>query len=311
MLPDATGRAFEDRSLRTWLSRSDLSRTGIYEDLLLRVTRATGLPYTPDALGALRYWGHTGERPSAWTAAADPVYLEPRLDALCLHALDDGAVAAAELNAVMRQLQAVLGDNQHLAFMSMGSQGYVQASDALATAEMPAVAIDRQNPRDHLPGGVRAASYRNLISEIEMVLHNEAVNQRRVDSGQQPINSLWLWGGGIAPDVVSREQPVLFADEPLLQGYWRSASASPRAWPGSIAACLDETSGGFVAALPRQSTDDKMLRRSLETLRGAMRSGRLIELILLFDDGLQANIKRTHHLRFWRRGRALPDRTSA
>lgn len=310
MLPAATGMVLEDRTLRTWLSRSDMSRATSYEDLLLRVTRATGLPYAASALGALRYWGHTGERPSTWTAAADPVYLEPRLDALCLHALNDEAVGAAELQAVMRQLQAVLGDNQHLAFISMGSQGYVQASDALATATMSALAVDHQNPGDYLPGGAGAASYRNLISEIEMALHEQAVNQRRTATGRPPINSLWLWGGGIAPEIVSRPQPVLFADEPLLQGYWRSASAPSRAWPGSMAACLDETSDGFVAALPRQSTDDAMLRQSLETLRDAMRSGRLSELILLFQDGLQAHVKRTHQLRFWRRGRELPGQTA-
>jgi len=305
VLPAVSAADLTDSSLRSWLVRSDLTREAQTDELLARITRATGLPYPEQGLGALRFWGQTGERPTAWIAAADPVYLEPRLDFLWLHAVAEDAISPADLGGLIDHLQQTLGEDQRAGFTRLGAYSYLRSSKALATADVSAAAVDQCNPGDYLPRGSASGAYRNLLSEIEMALHEHEINERRVANGQQPVNSLWIWGGGAAPPVVSRQQPPLFTDDPLLLGYWASASAPASAWPGDIAGCLDSASDGFVAVVPPHQHDAESLPGILATLRRALRAGRVSQLTLLFGDGLQARIRRSHACRLWRRDRTL------
>lgn len=273
--------------------------------MLARITRSTGLPYPQEGLAALRFWGQTGERPDAWVAAADPVYLEPRLDSLWLHAIAQNAITAAELGALIDHLQRTLGEDRRSGFTRLGAHSYLRSSAGFATARVSAAVVDQRNPGDFLPDGPTSAAYRNLLSEIEMALHEHEINQRRITNGRQPVNSLWIWGGGRAPPVACRHQPTLFADDPLLLGYWASASAPARAWPGDIASCLNAASDGFVAVVPPHSNGPESLVEILARLRGALRARRVSQLTLLFGDGLRADIRRSHAWRLWRRDRTL------
>ena len=291
--------------MRSWLARSDLSRDAQNDELLARITRATSLPYPQDGLGALRLWGQTGERPTTWIAAADPVYLEPRLDFLWLHTLAEDEISVADLGALIDHLQRTLGEDQRSEFTRIGAYSYLRTGEAMATADVSSAVVDQCNPGDYLPHGPASAAYRNLLSEIEMALHEHEINQRRSAAGQQPVNSLWIWGGGAAPPAVSRHQPPLFANDPLLLGYWASASASASAWPGDITSCLDAASDGFVAVVPRRQHGAESLLDILERLRRALRTGCVSQLTLLFGDGLQAIIRRSHVYRLWRRDRTL------
>jgi hypothetical protein len=304
-LPAVLAADLEDSSMRSWLVRSDLSRDTQNDELLARITRATSLPYPQEGLGALRFWGQTGERPTTWMAAADPVYLEPRLDFLWLHTLAEDEISTADLGVLVDHLQRTLGEDQRSGFTLLGAYSSLRTNETMATADVSSAVVDQCNPGDYLPNGPASAPYRNLLSEIEMALHEHEINQRRSAAGQQPVNSLWIWGGGAAPPVVSRQQPPLFANDPLLLGYWASASAPASSWPGDIASCLDAASDGFVAVVPPHQHGAESLLDILARLRRALRTGRVSQLTLLFGDGLQANIRRSHVYRLWRRDRTL------
>lgn len=305
MLPPVSGGRLEDRSLRAWLARSDLTVDPRPRDLLARITDALALPCVTEGLAALRMWGQTGDRPAVWIAGADPVYLEPVLDTLRLHALRRDGVAPADLRALFDHLQQTLADDRQFGFARLGACGYLRAERPIATSLVPANAIDGRRPDDFLPEGDDVAAHRNLLSEIEMALHDHDVNQRRESAGQQPINSLWLWGGGMAPQREMRKQPPLFANEPLLLGYWESAMADAELWPGSIAGCAEATPGGFVAVTPQGRHDTASIEGWLRELQGAVQDGRIGHLIVLFRDGLRADIRRSQRLRFWRRDSEL------
>jgi hypothetical protein len=175
---------------------------------------------------------------------------------------------------------------------------------------LPAYVVDQQKPDDFLPSGASAATHRTLLSEIEMALHDHAANLEREATGQLPVNSLWLWGGGTAPAKITRPQPPLFADDGLLRGYWYSATAVTESWPGSIARCLEKSVAGFVAATPEFDDSPELLESCLHELHAALKSGRLSSLTLLFRDGLRAHVRRSHSVRVWRRGSHLLDTAS-
>ncbi len=306
VLPPVGGR-LRDSSLRNWLARSDLARVDGPMRLLESVLRELGKPCPDEGQAALRIWGQTGDRPTAWIAGADPVYLEPRLDHLCLHTLHGRGLLPADLRPLIDHLQKTLAGEGEFGFARVRSCAYVTAQDPIVTAELPADAIDQRDPGEFLPTGDGAARHRNLSSEIEMALHEHEVNIERQSRGLQPVNGLWIWGGGYAPEQTTEPQPPLFSDDPLLTGYWVSKTGVAEPWPGSIDACLELAVAGFVAVTPELDDDVDLLESCLYELRKALSSRRLDKLILLFRDGVCADVRRSQAVRIWRRSNPMID----
>ncbi|MGB5334097.1 MAG: hypothetical protein WBN07_00635 [Woeseiaceae bacterium] len=308
VLPAVTGGRLQNSSLRAWLAQAELAAVSPHRDMLRQITGELDLPYPEEGLAALRMWGQTGERPTVWIAAADPVYLEPRLDNLCLHDLSGGQIAPADFRELIEHLQETLGGDDRVGFIRLGQYGYLRAQTPMPTAAVPGRLVDQQAPGDFLPTGAEASVFRNLLSEIEMTLHEHAANQRRAAEGRPPMNSLWLWGGGNAPPRTTRSQPRLFSNEPLLLGYWDSANATANLWPGSMVECLNASGdSGFVAVAPADEDDPAFLEACLRQLREALLKKRLRQVTILFRDGLRADIVRSQRLRFWRRDSRLLD----
>ena len=291
----------ESPELVRWLARADIDLQSGRRELLSSVLDEIGIACPTEGLGALRMWGQTGDRPAVWIAGADPVYLEPQLDRLCLHAMTRDEVRPAELRLLIDHLQDTLAADTGFGFARLGASGYLRAETPIATAAVPSFVVDQRAPDAFLPAGDDAADYRRLQSEIEMSLHDHEVNQRRVASGKYPVNSLWLWGGGVAPRRETRPLPPLFANEPLLHGYWESANAAADLWPGGIDDCLRTADGGFVAVAPVEQDDAAFQADCLSALRSALESKQLDRLVLLFRGGHRADVRRRHALRFWRR----------
>jgi hypothetical protein len=306
LLPAAGRGRIRDETLRRWLARADLRQLDTPRELLTRVLEVLNLPSPESGLGALRMWGQTGDRPTVWIAAADPVYLEPRLDHLCLHAQDAASVPPADLRPLIDHLESALGESDSIGFARLGPCGYLRASRPIATSAVPPYVVHQDMPNEYMPSGEEASGYRKLVSEVEMSLHDHEVNERRVAAGQQPINCLWLWGGGYAPEQESVPHPPLFANDPLLVGHWLSKTGVVASWPGDIPSCAEAAAGGFVAVVPDEDDPD-VLDRCLSDLRDLLRAGRLSRLTLMFRDGIEASVEARHRWRFWRRRSELLD----
>ena len=134
-----------------------------------------------------------------------------------------------------------------------------------------------------------------------MTLHELSVNAERQSRGQPPVNSLWIWGGGYAPEPRKVPLPPLYADEPLLRGYWESVSGKAGDWPGTISACLDAAPAGFVASASPGQGADTTLDGELAILRHELRAGRLKRVVLISADGLRATLQQSDRFRVWRR----------
>ena len=305
MLPPLRGGRLSDKPLRAWLAQSDLSASDRPQELLAAILSELGLPYPEEGLAALRMWGQTGDRPTVWIAAADPVYLEPRLDHLRLHALQRTGIPPSDLRPLFDHLQETLAEDQRYGFARLGVCGYLRAEEPISTAMVPAYVIDQREPGEFLPTGEHTVMHRNILSEIEMALHEHPVNVRRTEQGKAPVNSLWLWGGGNAPQKITRPQPPIFTDDPLLLGYWESATAVADLWPGDFAACAEASLHGFVAVTPEDDTAPESLIRYLQELRELLGQKRISRLILLSRDGLRAEVRRSDTLKFWRRDSEL------
>jgi hypothetical protein len=304
VLPPLRRGRVRDARLRAWLSRAELSDLGRPPALLDWIVAAIGHDAVGGGEGALRLWGDTDQRPMAWAAAADPVYLEPRLDHLCIHAPLDVELPASDLAPLAGHLQNTLGEDARFRFECLGRHIYLRSAAPIATASASPETVHGEKPNDFLPAGERADAHRLLVSEIEMALHEHPVNHERQRRGLQPINSLWIWGGGEAPELRPQECPTLFADDALIKGYWLSREGRALPWPGDIQGCLDADTDSFVAVAPETVVDD-VLDHWLGQLRSALQRGRLASLTLLSRDGIVARVRRSQAVRFWRRDHEL------
>ena len=285
---------------RRWLLKSRFTRTTPETEPLLGALAALQLPPPQGGLAALRRWGQSGERPAGWIAAADPVYLEARLDHLVLHALSGSALPEPDAGEIFDYLQRELGEADTYTFSSIGTLGYLHAAGDIATATAsPAIAAG-DSPGRFLPEGAQARAHDRLQGEVQMCLHEAHVNVRRAAAGLPPVNALWIWGGGVSPQRSARPLPALYADDPLFRGYWYGASAEVHAWPGDLDGCRKASPDGFVAVLPED--EGREIEQQVCASRRMLQSGGLRSMTLLFGDGWRADLRRSDMLRLWRRG---------
>ncbi len=295
ILPDGAHGRVSDATQRRWLSRGIVSQQAPETELLGAVLSVIGAPVPESGLAALRFWGQTGERSASWMAAADPIHLEARLRDLRIRSLGPSHVSPAEMRILFEMLQAELGGSEAYSFTQLGISGYLHSEQPIATAPVSAVIADGHVPDRFPPSGGSAQSFHQLLGELQMLLHDHAVNIEREKAGQPAINSLWFWGGGVAPEPVERPLPDLYSGEPLYNGYWASCLARVAPFE-DFDACLSGSPRGFVAVASNAPIQDSL--RSLEKLLG---SGRLRRLTLLCSDGLTATLGRFDRLRVWRR----------
>lgn len=58
----------------------------------------------------------------------------------------------------------------------------------------------------HLPKGEGTELLLELIAKSKEILKDHPVNRKRIEQGQNPVTSIWLWGQGVAPKMPSFKQ---------------------------------------------------------------------------------------------------------
>lgn len=271
--------------------------------MLHSVTKLIGHDARDDGLAALHFWGQTGERAGTWMAATDPVHLEARLDHLYLHDLRGEQMPRSDLQSILDYLQVTFGSGD-IAFARLGDQGYLRGEQQIATASVSARQVHGLRPDDFMPDpsdGRNAKDYHRLLSEVQMALHEHEVNKNRIEAGLPEVNSLWIWGGGVAPEVTVQPIFPLFANDPLFKGFWLSRSGIVEPWSDGFQAGVAFAQNGFVSLVPESAAGEaESPDRYLQQLKDLMAAGKISQLTLLFRDGLRADIGARDAFRFWR-----------
>jgi hypothetical protein len=90
----------------------------------------------------------------------------------------------------------------------------------------------------------RAAELRRLGAEIELWLHAHPVNLARIERGELPVSTLWVWGGGIAAHLPAAALPTAhpmdrsYGSDPYLDGLACAGGARTQKLPERIADLL-------------------------------------------------------------------------
>ena len=298
-LSRARREPFPSLSLEAWLCQA------------FEVERQQDWPVAPITLA---YDG--GDAGDHYWLRADPVHLTPQRDRLTLldaSVLNPDAEDAAELIAVL---------NRHFAGEGLVFQAphparwYLLAprTPRLATRELTLAA--GRDIADALPAGEDSPQWRRILNEIQMLLHEHPVNQRRESRGALPINSVWPWGGGRRVPVsgqhfshVAGENALACALAARTGAEILTGTALPVATPSARILVVTETSSA-------RHGDDQAWRRALAKIERAWFVPSLMALRRHELDGLAVvalhpracvrfDTTRMDLLKFWRPQRPL------
>jgi len=253
---------------------------------------------------ALEY-GLTAAGPGSW-CVAQPVHFAAGLDHLRLAPL----ARAVPTDDDARALGALVGSHFATAELTVAAcvQGgwLLRFARSIECSTQPPDAVVGHNVRDFMPAGRDGARIRSLMNEIQMLLHEHPVNQRRERARQLPVNGWWLWGFGEATGGTSTESVgrwSLRSDDRWLHAIWHALGSDAG---GVTAVAGDSLHGDTCIALsqsPTERVEDSLISVDeglLSMLASNLRAGTLQSLDLLAGS-TTLRIDSLARLQFWRR----------
>ena len=262
--------------------------------------------------------GEGGQPGAAYWMRAEPAHLLLQGNEVIQHPV---AISAA-------QQAGAFCDSLNLHFAGEGlhfsaptpQHWYLRLADDPGVIPLPFSQVAGRDIRTSLPQGPAALRWHTLLNEIQMLLASHPLNDAREARGEAALNSLWLWGGGVAPEKLAQPYARVYTDSPLAAAFAQAAGEPhadlppPAGWP--------ENGGGDTLALCAntqlawQNGDiavwhDALLafeRDCAAPALQALRRGAIREIVLdvLQDDArLQCRLTRGQLWRFWRRSGAL------
>jgi hypothetical protein len=180
------------------------------EGWLAREFGLGGEPLPAGALTALA--GGLEPGGDAWLRA-DPVHLRLQRDSMMLVPAAGFDLSQAEAEALAASVNRHFGASFSVHVLSPACWA-LRATGAAAIDGRPPLELAGQDVNANLPAGADAARWHATLNEVQMLLHEHAVNEAR----EVPVNSLWFWGAGRLPREAEGPWQSVTADDPVALG---------------------------------------------------------------------------------------------
>lgn len=167
--------------------------------------------------GAVSCLGDTGTHPEGYWLRADPVHLRATLRDLFLEPPRSLGMTMDEAERLAQDIGRHFADRGWRLVIATPERWYLQAPAARLRTHSTFDAAGR-NVNEFLPSGDDARSWRAILNELQMLLHEHPVNRQRESEGRPEINSLWFWGGGTLPECAGSQWHRVWSDDPLVKG---------------------------------------------------------------------------------------------
>jgi hypothetical protein len=289
-------------ALTRMAGRGELQLLPRYEDLepwRVGLLTALGLAHAAERYpeGAVTAAASRDERDGCWLKAT-PLNFAAGLSDLAASTLPSAHAVSDEERM---QLGEALGTHLRSAGFHLdvvGGQWVVRAPEVLnAMTRHPELAV--LNLEGAMPTGPDARALRRLMAELQMLLHEHPVNQRRARAGAPEVNAIWLHGLGSVAHVQSVELPQAFGEEPYLRGLYKLHGRPVQAPLHSAGELLARIPGRALVVV-----DAPTLRvletRWLDPLVRALRAGRIASLEVILARW-RIRLDRLASFKFWRR----------
>jgi hypothetical protein len=301
---DAFARALPHEA---WLAR----RFGLQAGL----AQGGSPPVAPAAMASFGL--ETEEDGSGQWFMLQPAHLHVARDHLVLTDQRQLALDEAESRALFNSAQAVLAEAGVTLRYGDARTWFLRAGDwaGLQTSTMDAAC--GHNIDIWMPRGPGERAWRKLQNEIQMEWHAHSVNEARAARGVEPVNSVWLWGGG-APDATMPVSDYSHAwglsgwMRALVAGVPMSAPRSEKDGPAAIIHAAPRHGLLLLDALAAPALADDwsawierwhaLEEKWLAPLLAALQAGKLDALTLVLNDSsrlLTIEVNRVSLRKFW------------
>lgn len=115
-----------------------------------------------------------------------------------------GHISSAEARTLIDHLNQHLADDKTRFYAGVSYRHLMVTGPARQFAKLTTTAphdITGLPAKDHLPGRSGSRLLRSLMIRSGQLLADHEINQVRSDLGENPANSIWLWGQGQAPTM--------------------------------------------------------------------------------------------------------------
>ena len=148
------------------------------------------------------------------------------------------------------------------------------------------------------------AKWQRLITEIQMLLYDFPVNQRRAATGLPVISSLWVWGEGELPKnrgVMDLQQ--VWSDDILVCGLSLLTGTPLTKLPASFSQCLSamKKAGKYLLDLRKITEEDQINAEWLMPILSEIRRRKLAQVNLCFNDGSLYSLNHYRLRPWWRK----------
>jgi len=244
---------------------------------------------------------------------ADPVSLQATRTRLMLAPLAEDELSTEEARTLAAALTPHLAATGHELLVCHPQRWYIRCPSSQRLHTEPPLAAAGLLTEDRMPSGEDGPSWRRLMTEAQMLLHEHPVNEARAASGKLAVTGIWPWGGGILPTVAPSRYTDVYSDDPLARGLARASGATVHDSPRDTKNVLERSGRQSIvlvadATMASGSDMTRFDAAWMSPLKEAITHGALsgLRLLLVCETGVVSRtVQRSHLRRFWRRARPL------
>lgn len=240
-----------------------------------------------------------------------PVHIHVARDHLVLADIDQLALEEADARQLFASAQALFAEFGRTLVYVNAATWLMRADDWAGLRSATPQAASGHNIDIWMPSGPGEQAWRKLQNEVQMQWFSESLNEQRERRGQQPVNSLWLWGGA---DAASAGKSATYQHSFNLQLWSQALPSTSACGPNDILSTPGERGLLLLDALlePGLTNEWGLWLQHMETLERewfapllqALPAKRLHSLRLVLSGQnrlLQVNVTPATLRKFWAR----------
>jgi hypothetical protein len=263
----------------------------------------------PPAFGVAPFMrlADTGKHGASFYFRADPVHLAPDRDQLVMLPLSVLQVRPEEARALAEAFNRTYIDEGYLLETPYPERWYLRMPESFMCVTHAPLEVAGGSVFEYMPRGADGQRLRQLMNEVQMLFHDQPINQAREAAGTPAINSLWIWGGGRLPESQIAGPDSVLTDVPLVAGLARFAGSNCSAWSGTLQ-LPSKSENRLIAVDCTSDSAFALLEVQLaEPLLHAVRTHQVDALLIYPGNRYCYRVTRASLRRFWRRPQALID----
>lgn len=218
------------------------------------------------------------------------------------------ALTADEVNNLVQEFNTLLAQDGLFFIANHPSNWLSTLSEHLAVHLQDLDEVIDRNMGNVLPQGKEAKYWNRLLTECQMLLSQNRVNQQRINLNKPLISSLWFWGLGQLPTKLTTHFTSVYTNDSVIKGMAMMADILVKDLPHQLSAeqLNDYTLWADTSDFNELSKIEMLENFWFKPLLKALKQNQ-IHFIKVFVHGCEYRMTKKNLFYFWRKIQTLPN----